>query len=65
MFWTTAQIAKATNLSQRHVWHLLRKGVIKGQKAGHDWVILEDDAMEFIAKYNQGKEKSQEQSAKR
>lgn len=61
MFWTTAQIADKTGLTQRHVGHLLRNGVIKGQKTGHDWIVMDDDAIKFIADYNQDKEKFQEQ----
>lgn len=63
MFWTTAQIAEATGLSQRHVWHLLRKGSIAGYKVGHDWIIQEEEALRFIKEYNENKEQPSQQEA--
>jgi excisionase family DNA binding protein len=61
VFWTTAQIAEATGLSQRHVGHLLRHGVIAGYKAGHDWIIQEAEAQRFIKEYNENKEQFERQ----
>jgi len=60
VFWTTAQIAEATGLSQRHVWHLLRKETIRGQKVGHTWIVEDDEAKRFIAEYNANKAPAQQ-----
>ena len=56
MFWTTAQIAEATGLSQRYVGTLLNAGKIIGYKAGHDWIIQDEEAKRFVEEYNQNKE---------
>ncbi len=61
MFWTTAQIAQATGLSQRHVGYLLRKGIIAGYKTGHDWIVQEDEAKRFIEEYNSKLEPEQQE----
>ena len=50
MLWTTAKLAEATGLTQRHIGRLLKNGKSKGQKIGHDWIIMDDDAQEFIEK---------------
>lgn len=59
MFWTTAQIAEATGLTQRHIGTLLNAGKIIGYKAGHDWIIQEEEAKRFVEEYNRGKAQSE------
>jgi len=59
VFWTTAMIAKETGLSQRHVGHLLRHGVIAGYRPGHEWIIQEAEALRFIKEYKENKEQFQ------
>ena len=51
MLWTTAMIAKATGLTQRHVARLFKSGQIVGQKTGHDWIAMEEEAQRFIDEY--------------
>jgi len=63
VFWTTAQIAAATGLSQRHVGHLLRHKVITGYKTGHDWIVQEEEAQRFVKEYNEGKKQLEEQES--
>lgn len=48
MLWTTAKLAEATKLTPRHVARLVKSGAIKGQKAGHDWIVSDEDAQKFI-----------------
>lgn len=62
MFWTSAQIAEATGLTQRHIGTLLNAGKIAGYKAGHDWIIQEDEAKRFVEEYNRGKSKTESQT---
>lgn len=39
--YSTKEAAEKLGLSQDHVRLLVRKGVIKGKKLGHDWVVLD------------------------
>jgi len=41
--YSTRQAAEKLGLSPDHVKLLARKGLIKAQKLGHDWVVLELD----------------------
>ena len=41
--YSTRETAKILGLSQDHVKLLARKGLIKAQKVGRDWVVLELD----------------------
>lgn len=53
MLWTTAKLAKVTGLTPRHIARLVKGGSLKGQKVGHDWIIADEDAQEFIAQRKQ------------
>jgi len=39
--YSTKEAAEKLGLSQDHVRLLVRKGLIKGKKLGHDWVVLD------------------------
>ncbi len=52
MLWTSATLAETIGVTQRHIARLVKKGIIKGQKVGHDWIILDEDAQKFIAERN-------------
>ena len=40
-FYSTKEAAERLGLSQDHVKLLARKGVIKAEKLGRDWVVLD------------------------
>jgi hypothetical protein len=61
VFWTTAKIAEETGLSPRHIGHLLRHGVIIGEKPAHDWIIQEEEALRFIKAYKEQQEQLKQQ----
>lgn len=46
--WTTGQLAEASKLHQAHVRKLLERGVIKGQKYGHIWLVVEGEAQRWL-----------------
>jgi excisionase family DNA binding protein len=48
VIWTTAELAKQANLTQRHVRRLVKAGIIQGSKVGRDWIIFEDEAKRFL-----------------
>ncbi len=39
--YSVKEAASQLGLSEPHVRHLVAKGLIKAQKLGHDWVVLE------------------------
>lgn len=39
--YSTQDAARILGLSQKMITYLLRKGRLKGQKLGHDWVVLD------------------------
>ena len=41
--YSTKETAEILGLSQSHVQLLVRKGMIKAKRLGHDWVVLELD----------------------
>ena len=41
MFYSTKEAAERLSLSQDHVKLLARKGIIKAEKLGRDWVVLD------------------------
>jgi hypothetical protein len=40
VIYSTKETAEKLGLSQDHVRLLVRTGVIKGKKLGHDWIVL-------------------------
>jgi len=39
--YSTKEAAEKLGLSQEHVRLLVRKGIIKAKRLGHDWVVLD------------------------
>lgn len=54
--WTVGEIAEAVHRTPRWIRELLSQGKIVGYKAGHDWIILAEEAQRFIATYTQKEE---------
>jgi hypothetical protein len=62
MLWTTAMLAEKTRLTQRHIRNLINSGKIEAQKAGHDWIISDDEAKRFLTERGIIEESKEESS---
>jgi len=45
---TVAQAGKLSGLSNSQIARLLRRGVIKGMKPGHDWLLKPSAVMDYL-----------------
>jgi excisionase family DNA binding protein len=48
--WTTQQLADKAGLTVSYIRRLLRKGIIKGEQPGRDWLIADSEARRFLSK---------------
>jgi hypothetical protein len=55
-------LAEKSGLTQRHIRNLINAGKIEAQKAGHDWIISDDEAKRFLTERGVIEESEEESS---
>ena len=58
-YWSTAQLAQEAGVTGRYVRQEIKTGRLKGEKLGHDWLILAEDARVWLAKKSGRKRKAE------
>ena len=63
MVWTTERLSKEAGVTSRHIRRLISDGVIQAEKAGRDWIILDDEARRFLDERRAKAEEAEEDSS--